>query len=469
MQNTVDLAYVIAAVLFIFGLKNMAHPRTAVRGNLLGISGMTLAIIAACVQVGSSESSSTAAWIMIIIGAAIGTGVGLYLAMRVQMTGMPQLVALFNGLGGGASVFVAGADLLHETPSSWDIALAIGISGLIGAVTFWGSLVAYGKLEELEFFKKPFEVPYHHVVNGSLAALILLFLVLFVASDSELGGFAGVLCFVCIVLLASFLGLSLVNPIGGADMPVVIALLNSYSGLAAAATGFVIPNNVLIISGSLVGASGLILTSLMCKAMNRSLVNVLFGAMGSTTTSEDTDKIYATVRSTSADDVAMILDSAQRVVFVPGYGMAVAQAQHAVRDLGILLEEKGINVEYAIHPVAGRMPGHMNVLLAEADVDYEKLKEMDQINPTMSTVDVAIVIGANDVVNPVAKTDPKSPIAGMPIIDVDKARTVVVIKRSLSPGFSGIPNPLFAAENTLMLFGDGQQAILDIVTAVKES
>ncbi|MCA9218799.1 MAG: NAD(P)(+) transhydrogenase (Re/Si-specific) subunit beta, partial [Planctomycetales bacterium] len=258
-------------------------------------------------------------------------------------------------------------------------------------------------------------------------------------------------------------------PIGGADMPVVIALLNSYSGLAAAATGFVIDNNVLIISGSLVGASGIILTNLMCKAMNRSLFNVLFGVMEGGGSVANADEVYATVRSTSADDVAMILDSAQRVVFVPGYGMAVAQAQHAVRNLAKLLEKRDVKVEYAIHPVAGRMPGHMNVLLAEADVPYEQLLEMDAINPTMETVDVAIVIGANDVVNPVARTDPQSPIAGMPIIDVDKARTVVIIKRSHSPGFAGIPNPLFAADNALMLYGDGQKAVLDIVNALKES
>jgi NAD(P) transhydrogenase subunit beta len=251
-------------------------------------------------------------------------------------------------------------------------------------------------------------------------------------------------------------------------MPVVIALLNSYSGLAASATGFVINNNVLIISGALVGASGVILTQIMCKAMNRSLFNVLFGVMeGGSAAGSDADEMYATVRSTSADDVAMILEAAQRVVFVPGYGMAVAQAQHAVRDLANLLDQRGIAVEYAIHPVAGRMPGHMNVLLAEADVPYEQLLEMDQINPTFDTVDVAIVLGANDVVNPLARTDPESPIAGMPIIDVDKARTVVVIKRSLSPGFAGIPNPLFAAENTLMLFGDGKKTMLDIVAAVK--
>jgi NAD(P) transhydrogenase subunit beta len=261
----------------------------------------------------------------------------------------------------------------------------------------------------------------------------------------------------------------LVNPIGGADMPVVIALLNSYSGLAAAATGFVIDNNVLIIAGSLVGASGLILTQIMCKAMNRSLTNVLFGKIDAGSSVGNADEIYANVRSTSADDVAMILESAQRVVIVPGYGLAVAQAQHAVRDLGNLLEKRGTTVEYAIHPVAGRMPGHMNVLLADADISYEKLKEMDEINPTLKTVDVAIVIGANDVVNPLARTDPQSPIAGMPIINVDQARTVIVIKRSLSPGFAGIPNPLFAADNTLMFYGDGKDAVLEIVTALKEA
>jgi len=271
-----------------------------------------------------------------------------------------------------------------------------------------------------------------------------------------------------LVGVSGVLGVLLTLSIGGADMPVVIALLNSYSGLAAAATGFVIDNTVLIIAGSLVGASGIILTSIMCKAMNRSLTNVLFGTMGPTSSTPDADEIYKTVRSTSADDIAMILDSAQRVLFVPGYGMAVAQAQHSVKDLGKLLEDRGITVEYGIHPVAGRMPGHMNVLLAEADVDYEKLKEMDDINSTIGQVDVAIVIGANDVVNPVARTDPDSPIAGMPIIDVDKARTVIVIKRSLSPGFAGIPNPLFAAENTLMFFNDGQKAVLEIVNAVKE-
>jgi NAD(P) transhydrogenase subunit beta len=375
---------------------------------------------------------------------------------------MPQLVALFNGFGGFASVFVAGGALLSNSERGWEGLLATAVSGLIGAVTFSGSFVAFGKLQELKAFKKPFPVPSQHMINGALTVLLLLLI------SGMATGIAWL--YVLIVLVALALGVLLVNSIGGADMPVVIALLNSYSGLAAAATGFVIDNNLLIIAGSLVGASGIILTQLMCKAMNRSLANVLFGGMGGGgSVSMDVDEVYANVRSTSADDVAMILDGAQRVVIVPGYGMAVAQAQHVVRDMAKLLEEAGAQVEYAIHPVAGRMPGHMNVLLAEADVSYDKLKEMDDINPTMETVDVAIVIGANDVVNPIAKTDPESPIAGMPIIDVDKARTVIVIKRSLSPGFAGIPNPLFAADNTLMLFGDGRQAVSDIVTAIKDN
>ena len=311
-------------------------------------------------------------------------------------------------------------------------------------------------------FSKNWSFSGQQIVNGLLLLLILACAAWMIAEQS----FAA---FVALVIVSSVLGFFLVTPIGGADMPVVIALLNSYSGIAAAATGFVIDNNVLIIAGSLVGASGIILTKIMCKAMNRSLTNVLFGGIDAGSSVGDADEIYATVRSTSPDDVAMILETAQRVVVVPGYGMAVAQAQHVVRDLANLLESNGTEVLYAIHPVAGRMPGHMNVLLAEADISYDKLKEMDEINPTMVTTDVAIVIGANDVVNPVARTDPNSPIAGMPIIDVDKARTVIVIKRSLSPGFAGIPNPLFAAENTLMLFGDGKQALLEVVTAVKES
>ncbi|MDP7015307.1 MAG: NAD(P)(+) transhydrogenase (Re/Si-specific) subunit beta [Pirellulaceae bacterium] len=447
-----NIAYIVSAVLFIYGLKLMGHPRTAVRGNLLGAAGMALAIVVGLLDVSS--------YTMVIIGGVVGAGIGAVLAMTIQMTAMPQLVALFNGFGGAASVFVAGGALLQQENPTWDVLLATGLSGLVGAVTFSGSVIAFGKLQELKILQRPIAIPAQQAVN----AILLVIIIIFTAGLTY--GFSWV--YVPIILLSLLLGVMLVNPIGGADMPVVIALLNSYSGIAAAATGFVIDNNVLIISGSLVGASGVILTNLMCKAMNRSLTNVLFGVMDGGGAIADADEVYVNVRSTSADDVAMILDGAQRVVFVPGYGMAVAQAQHAVRDLGNLLEKQGTAVEYAIHPVAGRMPGHMNVLLAEADVDYDKLKEMDHINPTMETVDVAIVIGANDVVNPVAKTDPTSPIAGMPIIDVDKARTVVVIKRSLSPGFAKIPNPLFAADNTLMLFGDGQKAVLDVVAAMKE-
>ena len=453
----VKLAYLISAALFIFGLKGMAHPRTAVRGNAMGALGMAIALGVTLMQVQTFG--------LIMAGLIVGAAIGALLALRIEMTDMPQLVALFNGFGGAASVFVAGSELLKFTNSpTIDILIATALSGLIGAVTFWGSMVAFGKLQELEMFREPFPVPEPSFVNLGLACVVLLFTMWFITS----GGHGGL--YILIVLVASVLGVLLVNSIGGADMPVVIALLNSYSGLAAAATGFVIDNNVLIIAGSLVGASGIILTQIMCKAMNRSLTNVLFGGIEAVSgAAADVDAIYANVRSTSADDVAMILDGAQRVVVVPGYGMAVAEAQHAVRDLANLLEKNGTEVEYAIHPVAGRMPGHMNVLLAEADVSYDKLKEMDEINPTLETADVAIVIGANDVVNPVARTDPQSPIAGMPIIDVDKARTVIVIKRSLSPGFAKIPNPLFAADNALMFFGDGKQAILDTISAIKDA
>ncbi len=458
-QLLVKTAYLVAAVLFILGLKLMGRPRTAVRGNFLGASGMLLAVAVTIAQLWFDQQRFG----FVVAGVVLGSVIGTLLASKIQMTAMPQLVALFNGFGGAASVFVAGADLVQSGSSRVDVLTATAASGIIGAVTFWGSLVAFGKLQELSWLRQPFRVPMQQVLNAALAIVVLLLAYWLVSAGPTAGWL-----YVVIVLAASLLGVMLVNPIGGADMPVVIALLNSYSGLAAAATGFVIDNNVLIISGSLVGASGVILTKLMCKAMNRSLPNVLFGVLDAGESSASSDEIYATVRSSSAEDVAMLLETAQRVIFVPGYGLAVAQAQHAVRDLGNLLEEKGASVEYAIHPVAGRMPGHMNVLLAEADVAYDKLKEMDAINPTLETVDVAVVIGANDVVNPVARTDPDSPIAGMPIIDVDKARTVIVIKRSLSPGFAGIPNPLFAADNTLMLFGDGQQAVLDVLSALKE-
>ena len=453
----IKIAYIVSAALFIFGLKFMAHPRTAVKGNRFAAAGMGLAVLV------TLFSASISGYWLIFLGAAIGVVVGYHLATTVEMTGMPELVALFNGMGGAASVLVAGAELLRAESSPTDALIAASLTGIIGAVTFWGSLVAWGKLSEFPQLKKPISLENHQWINVGLAATMLLMAWLCVSSG---GGFGW---YFLTAMLASVLGVMLVLPIGGADMPVVIALLNSYSGLAASATGFVINNSVLIISGALVGASGLILTQIMCKAMNRSLANVLFGKIDASSGSgPDADEMYATIRRTSADDVAMILDTAQRVVIVPGYGMAVAQAQHATRDLANLLAANGATVEYAIHPVAGRMPGHMNVLLAEADVPYEQLLEMDDINPTLNTVDVAIVLGANDVVNPSARNDPSSPIAGMPIIDIDKARTVVVIKRSLSHGFAGIPNPLFAMDNTLMLFADGKKAIMDISGAFKE-
>jgi NAD(P) transhydrogenase subunit beta len=453
-----NVGYLIASVLFILGIKGMTHPRTAVRGNLLGALGMLLAILVTLAKTDVSP------WIW-VAGILVGTAGGAWLAKMVQMTQMPQLVALFNGFGGIASVLVAAAEVIRGPHGSTDASvagLAAGLTALIGSVTFTGSLVAAAKLQELPRFKKPFSLPGQQVINAVLMAVALL-LVLEMRDGT---GWE----YLPLALLSLVLGVLLVNPIGGADMPVVIALLNSYSGLAGATAGFVINNNVLIIAGSLVGASGLILTNIMCKAMNRSLTNVLFGKFEVTTSVADADAVYAgKIKSTSPEEVAMLLDGVQRVIVVPGYGLAVAQAQHAVREMANLLEAHGVTVEYAIHPVAGRMPGHMNVLLAEADVPYDQLKEMDEINPTFSQCDVAIVIGANDVVNPMANTDPKCPIAGMPILNVQDARTVVVIKRSLSPGFAGIPNPLFAADNCLMLFGDGKKVLVELVAALKEN
>jgi NAD(P) transhydrogenase subunit beta len=463
-------------MLFILAFKLMTGPRTAVRGNYLGAAGMAIAILAACFEKPVVQSvAAQGAWplVMLAIAGVIGGVIGTVMAIRYPMTGMPQMVALLNGFGGAASTLVAGAELWNAaaaagaagTPlAAWtQFAIATALTGLIGAVTFWGSLVAFAKLEELPRFKKAWTDPNRHMINLGLAVATLLLVWGVCVNPSSM------LLFWLLVAVGSVLGCTLTMPIGGADMPVVICLLNSYSGLAAAAAGFVIDNSVLVIAGSLVGASGLILTAIMCQAMNRSLVGVLFGGLGTTTSTTTDDSVYAgKIKSASAEEIAMVLEGASRVVIVPGYGLAVAQAQHAVRELANSLEKRGTTVEYAIHPVAGRMPGHMNVLLAEADIPYEKLREMDDINPTFPETDVAIVIGANDVVNPAARTDPKSPIAGMPILDVDKARTVVVVKRSLSPGFAGIPNPLFAADNTLMYFADGKKAILDLTAAIEK-
>jgi len=457
-----NLAYLLASVLFILGLKGLSHPKTAVRGNLLGAIGMLIAVVVTLLD------RNIASFEVILAGVVLGSAAGAILAVKIHMTDMPQLVALFNGFGGGASVLVAGAALVESqvTPGvvANDFTIATALSGLIGGVTFWGSLVAFAKLQGL-VSGNPVLFPGQHILN------LLLVLAAVAASVMVVVDPANMQYYWALVVVSSLLGVLSTIPIGGADMPVVISLLNSYSGLAAASTGFVLSNNMLIIAGSLVGASGIILTAIMCKAMNRSLANVLFAGVGAVAPSggPSADSVYAgKIKSTSAEEIAMILENARRVIFAPGYGLAVSQAQHNVRQLADLLEARGTEVLYAIHPVAGRMPGHMNVLVAEADVSYEKLLEMDEVNPMFSETDVAIVIGANDVVNPVARTDPSSPIAGMPILDVDKAHTVVMIKRSLSPGFAGIPNPLFAADNTLMFFADGKKAINDLIAAVKE-
>ncbi|MEO2013612.1 MAG: NAD(P)(+) transhydrogenase (Re/Si-specific) subunit beta [Fuerstiella sp.] len=463
--DLIDLSYLLAASLFIIGLKGLTKPRTAVRGNLLGALAMLIAVVATLLH----QDIVGVTGLLIAIG--IGSFVGTMLALKIEMTAMPQLVALFNGLGGGASVLVAGAYLAGKEFSARvasgagiaDVLTATAASGLIGAVTLSGSLVAFAKLQELKFVKDV-SFPGQKLLNLFLAVSAIGLGWMLVTQPEHAQLWYWVMAFV-----ATGLGILLVISIGGADMPVVIALLNSYSGLAASATGFVLNNNLLIIAGALVGASGLILTRVMCDAMNRSLGAVLFGTMQSGGTSLSDEEVYTSVRSTSADEVAMMLEVSQNVLIVPGYGMAVAQAQHAVRDLTNLLLNRDVDVQFGIHPVAGRMPGHMNVLLAEADIDYERLKEMDEVNSTMDQVDVAIVLGANDVVNPLARTDPNSPIAGMPIIDVDKARTVIVVKRSLSPGFAGIANPLFAADNTLMLFGDGKKAITEITKAFDDA
>ena len=458
----INLAYLVASILFILGLKGLSHPRTAVRGNLTASIAMLIAILATLLD------RHILSFGYILAGLAVGSAIGSVLALRIRMTAMPQMVALLNGFGGGASVLVAGAALIEsvgvpEKVVTMQLVVATAASGLIGAVTFWGSLVAWAKLQGV-ISGNPILFRSQHLLNGLLAAAALASGVGVVIRPED-----QVLYWI-LVGVSSMLGIFTVIPIGGADMPVVISLLNSYSGLAACATGFVLNNSLLIIAGALVGASGIILTQIMCKAMNRSLANVLFGELGAVPVGgKPTEDIYAgRIKATSAEEVAMLLESAQRVMIVPGYGMAVSQAQHSVRDLTRLLESREVNVEFAIHPVAGRMPGHMNVLLAEADIPYEKLLTLEEANPMMEQTDVCIVIGANDVVNPVARSDPKSPIAGMPILDVDKSRTVVVVKRSLSPGFAGIPNPLFAADNTLMFFSDGKKAMVDLISALKE-
>ena len=457
--NLINAVYLLAAVLFILGLKGLTSPRTAVRGNRLGALGMLLAVLATLVdrQIVSYE--------LIVLGIAIGSVVGIVWAVKVQMTAMPQLVAAFNGFGGGASALVAGAAALMpgaiQGVPEVQIHVSSALSALIGSATLSGSLIAWAKLQGV-LHRQPRGALFQFVSGGSAGIAVVLGI--YYTVEPEAVWAFGALCAAALVY-----GLLLTMAVGGADMPVVIALLNSCSGLAAAATGFVLGNSVLIISGSLVGASGFILTQIMCKAMNRSLLDVLRGDLGEAATDASKDDVYTgRVKSTSPEEAALLFETARIVTIVPGYGMAVAQAQHAVRDLANLLESRGAAVRYAIHPVAGRMPGHMNVLLAEADVPYDRLYDMDTANPTFAETDVAIILGANDVVNPAARDEPGSPIYGMPILDVDKSQVVVVVKRSLSPGFAGIPNMLFTRDNTLMLFADAKKALQDLSREIRD-
>ena len=465
----VPLLYLSSAILFILGLKGLTRVRSARRGNATAALAMLIAVVATLVDLGIIDYR----WIL--VGLVIGGLTGAVAALRVEMTAMPEMVALFNGFGGAASALVAtsivwgsvierGSGEAATTLLGGASAITAMLSVLIGTVTFSGSLIAFLKLSG-RIGGSPILVPGRHLVNGSLLVAVLAVGSWLVTAALPAATASPIWCGIAGASL--LLGVLLVIPVGGADMPVIISLLNSLSGVAAAATGFVLSNNLLIISGALVGASGLILTQIMCKAMNRSLANVLFGGFGVQPTGGGKDE-YTNVRSYSAADAALVLDSADSVIVVPGYGLAVAQAQHTARELGDLLEANGARVTYAIHPVAGRMPGHMNVLLAEADVPYEKLVEMDRINPEFQSTDVVVVVGANDVVNPAAEKEPGSPIYGMPILQVFNAKTVIMIKRSLSPGFAGIKNELFEYDNTMMVFSDGKAALQEMVAELKE-
>jgi H+-translocating NAD(P) transhydrogenase subunit beta len=451
----INLAYIAAAVLFIYGLKMLSRAATARRGNLVSAAGMLLAVVVTLLAGGLTYT-----WI--ILGVVVGAAIGAVAARRVQMTQMPEMVALFNGSGGLASLLVAWAEYLRFPDAEPFTATVIILAVLVGGVTATGSAVAFGKLSE-RLPGRPIRFPNQQLMNAVLLGGALVLSLLFILFPAS-----GHLLLIVVILAAFALGVLAVLPIGGADMPIVVSLLNSYSGIAASMAGFILGNNVLIVAGSLVGASGLILTQIMCRAMNRSLANVLFSGFGGVALAS-AQKVEGEVRALSTEDAYHILEAASSVIFVPGYGMAVAQAQHAVRELADLLEANGAEVRYAIHPVAGRMPGHMNVLLAEANVPYEQLVEPEDVNPNMEMVDVAVVIGANDVVNPAAKEDRGSPLYGMPIIEVDRARTTFVLKRSMNPGFSGVENPLFYKENTRMIFGDAKASLGALVSEFKEA
>jgi len=459
-EQYIQLAYIVSVVCFIVGLKRLSSPKTARAGNLLSSLAMLIAIVATLLHF------SVVSYTFIIIGLIVGTAVGAWYAIKVQMTGMPEMVALFNGFGGFASALVALSDYANRAdPASMGkvMAISVGLSILIGGVTLTGSVVAWGKLNG-KVPSRPITYKGQNIANGLLfLAIVALFIPICTTP-------AAAWAILVLLILAFALGVLLVIPIGGADMPVVISLLNSYSGLAACATGFVLGNELLIIAGSLVGAAGIILTALMCKAMNRSLGNVVFGAFG---VADSTGSVTAakgdkrSVRDFSIEDASAVLEAATSVIIVPGYGLAVARAQHITRELGQVLEDNGATVKYAIHPVAGRMPGHMNVLLAEADVPYEQLVEMVEINPEFETTDVVLVLGANDVINPAAKSDKGSPIYGMPILEVEKARTVVICKRSLATGFAGVDNELFYSSKTMMLFGDAKKTVTALVEELR--
>ncbi len=455
----INIAYLLSAALFILGLKRLSSPRTARNGNLLGASGMLIAVVVTLLH------WEILSFLWIVVGVVLGSSVGLILARTVKMTAMPQMVALLNGFGGGASALVAGDEYLRfaagEIAPALDVQATIMLSVLIGAVTFSGSLIAFGKLQEI-VSGRTVMLPGQRIWAAPVFAGTIGLAVWLVAVDANLSWY------LALNVIALLLGVLFVMPIGGADMPVVISLLNSYSGLAAAMTGFVLSNNVLIIAGALVGASGLILTQIMCDAMNRSLANVLFGAFTAKAITAGSGAVATkSVSSVQAQDAAIMLGYARGVIFVPGYGLAVSQAQHQVRELAELLEGRGVEVKYAIHPVAGRMPGHMNVLLAEANVPYPQLWDMERINGEFERTDVAVVIGANDVVNPAARHDQESPIYGMPILDVDRSKSVIVMKRSMNPGFAGIENELFYNDNTRMLFGDARKSLVALIQELK--
>ena len=451
-----SIAYVLASVLFILGIKKLSHPKTARDGNFIAASGMLIAIVATLVFYSNIDFQ------LILIGIAIGAIIGATFAIKVEMTQMPQMVAIFNGFGGGASALIASAEFLSSGNINTFTLSTIMISIFVGTLTLTGSFIAFGKLQGF-ISGQPIVFPGQQALNAVLALVLLAISVFVVQTSGEMNYFYGV------IAISAILGITLTIPIGGADMPVVISLLNSYSGVAAAATGFVLMNNGLIISGALVGASGLILTNIMCKGMNRSLANVIFGAVGLEQESSGSGEgKQISIKSYSTEEAAMIFDAAEKVIVVPGYGLAVAQAQHAVREVAEFLEDKGKKVLYAIHPVAGRMPGHMNVLLAEANIPYDQLKDLDEVNPEFEDCDVALVLGANDVVNPSARHDTSSPIYGMPILDVDKSRTVIINKRTMNTGFAGIQNELFGFDNSIMVFGDAKDMLQQLLKDLKD-